>query len=222
MEETAAAHVDGPAGSRVDRRTAMKAVVAGGVAGAVWSAPRIEGFSLLPDFAAAATCTTAAKNFSGDTNTGFGSRTSNCCYGSCSDMTCWNSGASRDCSGGCFSNNWSCSGTATTGNLNIAKNDGGNLNLAWSIKGPVGSGRQSQLPTLAVTMTGIDPPFISCLVTSNVACNSGTHSGDASVTFNANATNNSVPVCTQFQWCGGNGTGTSNAAISITMTCTCL
>ncbi len=39
----------------VSRRRAIQAAVGAGVSAAVWNAPRIEGFSLAPDYAAAAT-----------------------------------------------------------------------------------------------------------------------------------------------------------------------
>lgn len=45
--------------ARIDRRSAMKkAVIGAGAAGIVWSAPRIEGLSLRPTYAAAASGTT--------------------------------------------------------------------------------------------------------------------------------------------------------------------
>ena len=39
---------------RIDRRTAMKAALGGAVVAAAWSAPKIEGLSLSPDYASAA------------------------------------------------------------------------------------------------------------------------------------------------------------------------
>jgi hypothetical protein len=41
---------------RLDRRAAMKAALAGAAAAAVWQVPRIEGLSVAPDVAQAATC----------------------------------------------------------------------------------------------------------------------------------------------------------------------
>src|SRR4051794_16986028 len=46
-----------PNRSRLDRRAAMKAALAGVAAAAVWQAPRIEGLSVAPDVAQAASCT---------------------------------------------------------------------------------------------------------------------------------------------------------------------
>lgn len=42
--------------TREARRAALKAIVAGGAAGAAFAAPKIEGFSTVPTYAAAATC----------------------------------------------------------------------------------------------------------------------------------------------------------------------
>jgi hypothetical protein len=45
-----------PGKSRMDRRALLKrAAVGGGVAAAVWAAPRVEGMKLVPDYAAAGT-----------------------------------------------------------------------------------------------------------------------------------------------------------------------
>ena len=45
---------------RLGRRNAMKAALGGVAAAAVWQAPRIEGLSIAPDVAQAATCVTPA------------------------------------------------------------------------------------------------------------------------------------------------------------------
>src|SRR4029077_2721851 len=47
---------------RLDRRAAMKAALAGAAAAAVWEAPRIEGLSVAPDVAQAASCTGGTVN----------------------------------------------------------------------------------------------------------------------------------------------------------------
>lgn len=47
----------GLADQRIDRRRAMQVALGAATAAAVWSAPRVEGFSLAPDYAAAASCT---------------------------------------------------------------------------------------------------------------------------------------------------------------------
>jgi hypothetical protein len=56
-EDVQADQAGASTGTGVDRRTAMKAALGGAVAAAVWTAPRIEGLSVAPDYAAAATCT---------------------------------------------------------------------------------------------------------------------------------------------------------------------
>lgn len=66
----------------IDRRTALKAAVGGVTAAAVFAAPRIESFSVAPDYAAAATCQTLAipafsswvRNSTGSWRSGSGQR----------------------------------------------------------------------------------------------------------------------------------------------------
>jgi len=69
----------------LDRRSAMKVALGGAVAAAAWSAPRIEGLSLAPDYAAAASCTggTAGEITKNSNNCGYYGDTecfgNNCC-----------------------------------------------------------------------------------------------------------------------------------------------
>lgn len=57
MEEHAEAESDGACGpNRIARRAALRAALAGGAAGAAYVAPRIEGLSVVPEYASAATC----------------------------------------------------------------------------------------------------------------------------------------------------------------------
>ena len=66
---------------RVDRRTALKKAATGGVvAGAVWVAPKVEGLSILPDYAAAGTGT-ANVNFRIQSTSRGGSWDNNNYYG---------------------------------------------------------------------------------------------------------------------------------------------
>jgi hypothetical protein len=70
----------------VSRRDALKkAAIGAGIAGAVWSAPRIEGLSLVPDYAAAGTIppgsTITIKVTAATCSTAFGNNTN--CWGNC-------------------------------------------------------------------------------------------------------------------------------------------
>lgn len=52
----------------IARRQALKAAIGGAAAAAVFVAPRIEGFSVAPDYASAASCTSGSGFTSHDTN----------------------------------------------------------------------------------------------------------------------------------------------------------
>lgn len=84
-----------PSQTQIDRRTAMKAALGGAVAAAAWSAPKIEGLSLSPDYASAASQTTVpatvvnahrAENAGGSTYVCVGHHNGGM-YGSCSDWS---------------------------------------------------------------------------------------------------------------------------------------
>ena len=55
-------------GESIARRQALKAAIGGAAAAAAFVAPRIEGFSIAPDYASAASCTTGTGVTSHDTN----------------------------------------------------------------------------------------------------------------------------------------------------------
>ena len=197
----------------LSRRQAMRAAVGGAAAVVVWSAPRIEGFSVVPDFASAASCTSSTKNAASWPL----SRTGNCCWGSCSAMYCWNNGASIGCNYGCGGNVWGCSSTPTSGNLDIPKNPSGNISLSYALKGGVANSGQSD-PTLNMSLNGMDAPFISCTVTVNGSCSGGGNfaGGYNSGALNANTTFAQLnPRCDSINWCN------TNASLTISLSCTC-
>ena len=139
----------------IDRRAAMKAALGGAVAAAAWTAPRIEHFSVAPDFAQAATCLPA---------TGSVTRTSTVCDAAVIGFT-------SECYGNCIGIGLIDCGaasvtypTATTGSFP----PGVTMTVVYDgfAEGslPPGEG------TATVTVNGIRSPSQTCNVT-------GTHAG---------------------------------------------
>ncbi|MCB0976731.1 MAG: hypothetical protein KDB02_04665 [Acidimicrobiales bacterium] len=96
----------------VSRRAAIKAAFGGAAAAAVWTAPRIEGLSVAPDYAAAASC-------SGGSISQITKNSNNCSVGSteCWGNNCcgtWNFGPSNV--GGKFTLNGAISGSVNDDN----------------------------------------------------------------------------------------------------------
>lgn len=102
---------DSPA--TVERRTALKAALGGATVAAVFAAPRIKGFSVAPDYAAAASCTSGTAVISHNTN----------------GVACLGNGALYNCG------EWTSSPTAVgsplmaTVKLGGALNSGGYMNV---------------------------------------------------------------------------------------------
>lgn len=71
----------------IDRRSALRAALGGAVAAAVFVGPKVEGFSIAPDYAAAASCVSGSQAISHTTPCIY--CLGNGCAGSCGT---WNSG----------------------------------------------------------------------------------------------------------------------------------
>ena len=192
--------------TRHSRRDAMKkAALASSAAAVVWAAPRVEGFRVAPDYAAAASGTNASQ--------GSGAKNSstvnyNCfCFGfgnTCCE-TCWAT-TNNGCNGTCGNCNNNCSG-AQSGPLTIPKFSG-NIVANYSLSGDVSSGG-----ALNVAVTGIDPPFQSCNFTVNGNCSNGTFNGGGTQTLNADGNLGFTPRCL-------NANCNMNASVTLTMACT--
>ena len=155
--------------SRIDRRTAMKAAVGGAAAVAVWSAPRIEGLSIAPDIASAASCTGGTASYN---------KASNDCgyYG---DTECW---------GG------NCCNTVAYGPVNVP-NTGSPL---IQLNGNIGGSVNDDNGFINMTLSNIDPPFRSCTINVSGNCNNGgswRSRNGTSFTFNDNSTLQAQPDC---------------------------
>lgn len=143
---------------RIDRRTAMRAALGGASAAAVFVAPRIEGFSLSPDYAAAASCTDTSGNLTFNTEK----------PGGCA-VICWgtkNGNTSGGCGGLCA--NGCCSDE--TQNLQLP---GTNFNLRFDMGGTAACAGCTDNAGYRYAINGIDPPFQSCTLNYGISndCN---------------------------------------------------
>ncbi len=182
--------------ARLSRRTVIQAAIAGTAAAVAWSAPHIEGLSVAPDYAAAATCT-------GGSITQVTKNSNDDC---CGNQECWGNGSCFACTGnGC--------GSAGYG----ANVSGQNFTLNGNIGGDVNGDNGF----VNLTVGGIDPPFQKCTVSIGGNCDNGGsfRTNGSSVVFNNDGTINGVLVD-----CQGGGSFTQsdpNGQIRINMTCVC-
>lgn len=147
---------------RLDRRAAMKAALGGVAAAAVWQAPRIEGLSIAPDVAQAATCIggNATATHNSTSNIGF---------------VCWGNAPLGGC--GSFTMNL----PTIDGRFNASVTVGGGEGIILILP-------DNQNGFANVTVGGIDPPYEACTVTLNGTCNTATTGFPKVRTFVANAT----------------------------------
>lgn len=158
---------DAPRRSTIDRRNAMKIALGGAAAATVWSAPRVEGLSLAPDYAAAASCNAVS------TAPQFVKNSNNCGY--YGDTECWG----NNC---CEPAGWSR--TVNAGTKNFAFN------------GNIGGGVNTDDGFVNIATNSIDPPFQSCRVVVSGNCNNGgTFRGGGTYNFNNNGSQQSFIDC---------------------------
>ena len=185
---------------RIQRRTAIRAALAGSAAAATFVAPRLEGLSIAPHYAAAAS-PACGNNASTNGTISDGSRGMNGCL-----VNCWgntNGNTSFNC-GNILCDDSCCRNETQTLRLPNATN--GPFVLAFTSGGRVGnSGRWSY------NVNGIDPPWQQCNVAVNANCN---FNGASNVTHNTDGSAvDNTATC--------NGAGNSNFTLTVTMTCTC-
>ena len=151
--------------SRIDRRTAMKAALGGAAVAAAWTAPRIEGLSLAPDFAAAASCSGGS--------IGTITKNSNNC----------GTGGSTECFGGNCCNTVSMGGATVAGNnFSVNANIGGEVNGDSGFVNFTVSGIDPPFQRCTVNVSG------NCN-------NDGSFRGGGSYVFNTNGNQNSFIDC---------------------------
>ena len=179
---------------QLNRRTALKVAIGGVAAGTVFVAPRIEGFKVVPDYAAAGTCDATSKSTAG--------RTSNTvyCVAGCGSVlfnfNCW--GADN---GGCGCNSFAFAATSVnvggqTITMNATANGRANNKSNCAGAGSVSvnvAGKNRGSCNVAVFVSG-------CGTTNNI-------------TFNTNGNLNSAMVCA--------GNSDSDRTATLTLTCSC-
>lgn len=210
-------------GQAISRRATMKAAVAGGAAAVAWSAPRVEGFSVVPDFAAAASCVSGNSVATFDTTR----RSKGCTFNNCCDA-CVNptGGSGGGCSWAGWCNGSSCGNQARTGTLSIPRTGGGgNFDFNYSFLGSAWNGQAS----LNGALSGVDPPFVNCGVVLNGSCadqgggggcSFGTGSG-ASLNGNGNLSTGIDFNCNGILCSENNRCNNNSITLSLTLSCTC-
>ena len=185
----------------------MKAALAGVAAAAVWQAPRIEGLSVAPDVAQAASCTGGTVNSPVQNAVSHlvGLGINQLCWGGLSGNLCTNRTV-----------------TATIPNNNF----GFSVNASGYVQNLIAGGTINN-GSLAVTVNGIDPPFQSCFVRINPTAANTDCTGTGGTFFDPN------PANTQLNF---PNTGTQNlrfgcqtnilafvnqARVTLTLTCSC-
>ena len=209
----------------------MKAAVGGAVAAGVFVAPRVEGFSLVPDYASAASGVDGSDADNLSTVTSQAVPGPFCLLKCC--VTCWNgTGVSTNCASTTCTcgTNKSCGNSTTdvvNGLLSINKNSpgGSSIDLNYKLWGPP-EGCSNQNPALTYAISGIDPPFQNCDVAVSMNCATGTPATIATLPYSANTGTITVspdPTCT------GSTINTTNpatarctSAASLTITLSCV
>ncbi|MEO6630027.1 MAG: hypothetical protein ABIP03_15840 [Aquihabitans sp.] len=197
QDSTAAPSPQGGDRAQIDRRAALKAALGGAAVAAVFVAPRIEGFSLAPDYAAAGT------QCHGPTST-----TNNTNYNAACVSTCWGSsgGNAFNCNnggrvGGCASKAFT---TLTANNVGPTI-----ITLNGNISGRLNSGGAA-----AYTLAGMEANDL-CNVNLSGTCSVGAFNSNTAPSMNQNfAANGSSSAAFQ---CNNATSGT----LTVTLTCTC-
>lgn len=186
--------------NRLDRRKAMKAALGGAAAGAVFVAPKVAGFSVAPDYAAAATCTTQSTSLGSEQST-------NAIYCSCIYyFTCWGNDA-LSCN---------CNNVTKTASVNVR---GTTINADVVLKGSANSntgnaGCHNFDSSSSVTLTGFDSNNVgSCTVNWNISGTSNNTAENGGVTFNANG--NQTP------WIRHSSNNNDRRTVNLTLACNC-
>ena len=237
------ASVGGLAASRISRRAAMKAAVGGAVAAGVFIAPRVEGFSLVPDYASATSGNDSSESQTISTLTSQSGTAAFCLLKCC--VTCWNStGVATRCSGNslCTCGNaitnssgvHKTCGDSTTdyvaGSFTVPKNSpaGTFINMNYKLWGPT-EGCTNQTPTLNYVLAGISSHYQSCNVNVTASPDASPSSPAFNGNYNVNHTANGSYSATSPAYTGSldsnlpaAGRCAAPADLTITLACTFL
>jgi hypothetical protein len=193
--------------NRIDRRDAMKAALGGAVAAAALSAPSISGFSLAPNFAAAASQCPAGSSVTGTPSTQ--SRSSETCVAT----KCW----------GTFSGICSCGNyTFSLITVNAAAAQYTDPTISVTVGNQV---KNNTSNNLTITLAGFNAgqPFDRCTVTIGGSCSGGssaTPTVDNGLVFGANnfTANNTYNGRIK---CPGSVIQSPNGTVTIAASCRC-
>lgn len=203
---------------RISRREALRRVaVAGAAAGAVWAAPRIEGMSIAPDYAAAASGNNANKTTPALASSA--SRGYNCfCFGfgNACCVVCWSGTNGSNCSGAvCGNCTNNCTGTQNTQLIVPTFNNPNAITMNGALSGNVRDANAA----LNLVLNGIDPPFQQCTVAVNGVCNSGSFTLNPPSGY-AGPYNTSPGTIGPFSpQCSGSDCSNLNASLTINLQC---
>lgn len=185
--------------TRLDRRKAMKAALGGAAAGATFVAPKVAGFSVAPDYAAAASCT------GGNSTLTHNSEKPDYCA-----VYCWggkNGNTFIDCGGLCA--NGCCKDESQSLTLS-----GTNFKLTFDVGGSLCCYFCGTNGGYRYEIEGIDPPFQKCNLSYNIS-NQCTGPANLPITHH-----NNVPMN---NWVGGMNCNdcNNNKFLTITFACEC-
>lgn len=214
---------DSTSANRISRRSAMQAAVAGGSMAVVWAAPRVEGFSLAPDFAAAASCVSGTDSATFNTTRYAKNCNTNNCCDACVNGTGGNTGG---CNFGLCDGS-GCGNTPRTGTLSIPRTGAGaNFDFNYSFLGSAWNGGANMNGTLS----GVEPPFVNCAIELNGSCADQGGGGDCSFGTGSGYTKSGNGAastgidfnCNGFLCRENNRCNNNSVTLSLTLSCTCI
>ena len=187
--------------NRLDRRQAMKAALGGAAAAAVFTAPRIEGFSTAPNYASAVTDPPCVDKAANSTL----SRSVNST--TCAVYRCWGTGG---CTG--------CNTAQSLGTTTVTPPTELPPYLVPSLTGTV-TGQIKNTGSYSLNLSNFDDgkPYNRCVVSLNGSCSGspGTVTANpSSITRNTNGNFTGSLICSS-------STLYPNATVSVNMTCYC-
>lgn len=191
--------------NRLDRRQAMKAALGGAAAAAVFTAPRIEGFSTAPHYASAVTVPACV-----DKN-GNGTLTRNNTNGCAGGYRCWGGTSGVGGCGGC--NNAAALAPAS---ITVTPNPEVPPYTVPTLSGTV-TGQLIAGGNYSLTLNGYTDgaQWNRCVVTVGGNCSSGTFTANpSSITRNSNGAFNGTLQCV-------NGSGFPNGTVNVNIACFC-
>lgn len=211
--------------NRINRRAAMKTAAAAAAAAAVWSAPRVEGLSFVPDYAAAASCAVPSDSRAATKNA-----TTKACNlaGVISRKICWGNATGSPAIPTINTGVATC-GSATISFPSLPNPNGGAVGLSASVGGDVYNGNSNTAVQSAnsrisgLALTGMGPTVGSCTLDVTGACSTGAFRAGANANSLGSSSSEVRTANGSFSdvWvkCVGTFNSGQNAAFTLTLTC---